>query len=122
MIAEKPLGFQKAALASGQQRVAEVDNKRQNQANWDCRVGYGTAPGPGDWLLHQRSRPRRRVIDSVVMQKAKNEAKRVFIRKRKTLRKTDMMACKPAGCDAKFIALGLPQICQPGVLPPQGNK
>jgi hypothetical protein len=26
------------------------------------------------------------------------------------------------GRDAKFIALGLPQICQPGVLPPQGNK
>ena len=31
---EKPLGFQKAALASGQQLVAEVDNKQH------CDVGY----------------------------------------------------------------------------------
>ena len=56
------------------------------------------------------------------IQKAINEVNRFFIRNRKAPRKIDIMACKPVGRDAKFIALGLPQICQHGVLPPQGNK
>ena len=38
MIAEKPLGFQKAALASDQQRVAEGGNKQHRY------VGYVAAP------------------------------------------------------------------------------
>lgn len=52
----------------------------------------------------------------------RNEVTLIFIRNRKALRKNDLMACKPEHGDAKSIALELPQICQPGVLPPQGNK
>jgi hypothetical protein len=58
----------------------------------------------------------------MVLKKAKNAITWAFIRNGKALRKIVIVACKLTGGDAQYFTLMLPQICQPGVLPPQGNK
>ncbi|EGK61766.1 hypothetical protein HMPREF9086_1711 [Enterobacter hormaechei ATCC 49162] len=58
----------------------------------------------------------------MVLKKAKNAITWAFIRNGKALRKSVIVACKLTGGDAQYFTLVLPQICQPGVLPPQGNK